>query len=214
MRSGHAKILHPLINNLYFTHLDIIDACSPWIPRREVDDEREWLAAQLHEEAREVPMYRRLLAEVGFEPDRSIRIPDSRDRYAALKECADEIDFVVGMNILAQGVLGWVEHRQLYRYDPVFFADFAGVIAREAARLELALLFLKRRPADRVMPAVHACRTHLAEVTVPHLSAYLEPAIARGIFTADIADQGFSALDRIDAELTDFFAAQNRQPRR
>lgn len=76
--------LYPLLNNLYFVHLDIVEVCARWVPRREADDERRWLAIQLARESEEMPMYLGLIRALGHEPNVKYRIPDSLNRYRQL----------------------------------------------------------------------------------------------------------------------------------
>jgi hypothetical protein len=192
--------LFPLLNNLLFVHLDIVEVCAKWIPRRERDDERFWLANQLRRETEEVPMYRALLAATGRDPDPAFRIPDSLERYARLKETEDELDVAVGMNVIAQGVLGALEHRQLLAYDPTLFAPLVETIAFETGNLERVKVFLRRRDVDHLTELMLGYHRHLLEVSIPTIMPLLKPVFELGIFTGDITQEG---LGRFAAIATD-----------
>jgi hypothetical protein len=189
--------LYPLLNNLYFVHLDILEVCAKWIPRREADDERIWLAAQLYRETREVPMYREYVGAVGYSPNRAIRIPDSENRYRELKDTEDEVDVIVGMNVIAQSVIGTIEHRQLCTFDPVFFAPLVEVLAFEAGNLERVQVMLRRRDPSHIEMLLAKYYEHLITVTKPEIMPLLEPVIALGIFADDIIEQGLARLAAI-----------------
>ena len=192
-----ARALFPLLNNLYFVHLDIVDVCSAWVPRRLRDDERQWLATQLRRETEEIPMYRALVAATGHEPNEAFRIPDSKQRYARLKASDDELDVVVGMNVIAQGVLGALEHRQLHTYDPVLFAPLVETIAFETGNLERVKVLLRRRDPDRLRELMLSYHRHLLEVSIPTIMPLLEPVIALGIFRGDIVQEGLERFAAI-----------------
>jgi hypothetical protein len=196
--------LFPLLNNLYFVHLDIVDVCAKWVPRRTRDDERFWLANQLRRETEEVPMYRALVAATGREPDAAWRIPDSRERYARLKETDDELNVAVGMNVVAQGVLGALEHRQLYAYNPVLFAPLVETIAFETGNLERVKVFLRRRDPEQLSDLMLRYHRHLLEVSIPTIMPLLEPVLTLGIFQGDIVQEGlerFAAI-AVDVDVT------------
>lgn len=193
--------LYPLLNNLYFVHLDIVDVCSRWVPRRAADDERRWLAIQLARESEEVPMYLGLIRALGHEPNVKYRIPDSLNRYGALKETEDELDMAVGMNVLAQGVLGWVEHNQLYRYDPSFFADFLDTIVFDAGNLERAKVFMRRRDPARLQELFHSYHEHMINITLPEIMPLLEPVIEAGVFEPNVVELGTARFGLIAREV-------------
>lgn len=184
------EALFPLLNNLYWVHLDIVDVCAKWVPRRERDDERAWLATQLAHEAAEVPMYRSMVEALGATPDVSYRINDSLIRYQRLKETDDDVEVLVGMNVLAQAVLGHIEHRNLLRFDPVFFAPFVETIAFDAGAWERARLAMARRDPDRLREQLVAHQRHMLDLTIPELKPLLTPVIAAGVFPPDIFEVG------------------------
>ncbi len=189
--------LFPLLNNLYFVHLDVVDVCAKWVPRRTRDDERIWLATQLRRETEELPMYRALVAATGREPDAAWRIPDSRQRYARLKEIDDELEVAVGMNVIAQGVLGALEHRQLHNYDPVLFAALVETIAFETGNLERVKVFLRRRDPERLSNLMLGYHRHLLEASIPTIMPLLEPVLTLGIFKGDIVQEGLERFAAI-----------------
>jgi hypothetical protein len=201
LSSNVRMALYPLFNNLYYVHLDIIDVCAKWLPRRERDDERAWLGLQLQRETQEIPIYRSYVDALGFEPTRDIRIPDSLNRYEALKASEDEVDILVGMNVIAQSVIGTVEHTQFCRFDPTFFAPLVDVLAWEAGNLERVLVMLKRRDLEHVEALIASYYEHLLTVTKPQLMPLLEPVIALGIFQGDVVDQSITRLVTIARRL-------------
>ena len=195
------EALYPLLNNLYWVHLDIVDVCSRWVPRRERSDERVWLATQLQREAAEVPMYLGMIEALGLAPDVSYRINDSLVRYARLKETDDEIEVLVGMNVLAQAVLGYIEHRALYRFDPVFFAQFAETIAFDAGAWERARIAMQRRDPERLRGQLAAHRQHMFDFTIPELKPLLAPVVAAGVFPPEIIEIGIERYSEVSLEL-------------
>jgi hypothetical protein len=193
--------LYPLMNNLFFVHHDIIEVCSLWLPRRDRDDEREWLALQLHRETQEIPMYKAYVHAMGYSPNSAIRIPDSLQRYQTLKETDDETEIIVGMNVVAQSVIGTIEHQQLLRFDPVLFAPLVEVLAWEAGNLQRVLAMLRRRDPSHVRELLVRYYDHLMGVTKPELLPLLDPIFALGIFETDVIDQAITRLATIAAAL-------------
>jgi hypothetical protein len=189
--------LYPLVNNLFFVHHDIVQVCSSWVPRRERDDEREWLALQLHRETHEIPLYESYVHAVGFSPNASIRIPDSVQRYETLKATGDEVEVIVGMNVVAQSVIGTIEHQQLLKFDPDLFAPLVEVLAWEAGNLQRILVMLRRRDPDHVHALLEHYYDHLLTVTKPQLMPLLEPIFALGIFESDVIEQSIARLAAI-----------------
>jgi hypothetical protein len=195
------KALFPLLNNLYWVHLDIVDVCSKWVPRRERDDERAWLATQLAREATEVAMYREMVEALGSIPDASYRINDSLVRYRRLKETDDDVEVLVGMNVLAQAVLGHIEHRNLLRFDPVFFAPFVETIAFDAGAWERARIAMTRRDPERLREQLEAHRRHMLELTIPELEPLLEPVIAVGVLAPDVFEVGIERYAEVSRQV-------------
>ncbi len=193
------NVLYPLLNNLYWVHLDIVDVCSKWVPRRERDDERIWLATQLARETVEVPMYLGFIHALGHTPNVSYRIPDSLNRYSYMKEVDDELDVVVGMNVLAQGVLGWVEHNQLYTYAPQFFAPMLETIAFDIGNLERAKVFMRRRDPERLGELFTGYRKHMLEITLPEIMPLIGPVMEAGVFQDDVVELGTERFAEIAA---------------
>jgi hypothetical protein len=195
------EALFPLLNNLYWVHLDIVDVCSKWVPRRERHDERAWLATQLQREAAEVPMYLGMVEALGSTPDVSYRINDSLVRYARLKETEDDVEVLVGMNVLAQAVLGHIEHRCLYRFDPAFFAPFAETIAFDAGAWERARIAMGRRDPEQLREQLEAHRQHMFDLTIPELKPLLAPVIMAGVFPPEIIELGIERYSEVALEL-------------
>jgi hypothetical protein len=195
------QVLYPLLNNLYYICLDIIDVCAKWVPRRQRDDERIWLATQLQRETVEVPMYLGFLKGIDRKPDPSIRITNSTLRYQHLKESEDELDVVVGMNILAQGVFGSFEHRQFYRFDPVFFAPAFDTITFELMSTERAKEFIRRRDPERVKAIFARWHHHLVVESLPQLAPYISAVADVGIFDPDLPEQGERLFEQLAADV-------------
>lgn len=191
------RLLAPLLNNLYWVHLDIIDVCAKWVPRREQGDERMWLATQLKREVSEVPMYQGLLQRLGITPDPKMRIRDSLTRYQQLKETEDEIDMVVGMNGVAQGTLGIIEHEQLYRFAPDLLAPFAEAAIGMYSDLQHAVMWMRRRERESVAAAFHRYWAHLHEVSLPEIGPLIRPLVAAGVFTEDLIRESEQRFRRI-----------------
>lgn len=202
--------LYPLLNNLYWVHLDIVEVCSKWVPRRQRHDERAWLAAQLAREAAEIPMYLGFLERLGREPDVRYRIRDSLVRYQRLKDTDDEVEVFVGMNVLAQAVLGWIEHNHLYRFDPEFFAPVAETIAFDAGNWERSKIMMRRRDPEQLRSQFEAHRDHMLEITIPELTPLLEPVIAVGVLPQDVFKIGIDryreTADAVGVEMTEVAA--------
>lgn len=186
LSAGMTKLLAPLLNNLYWVHLDIVEVCAKWVPRRTAGDERIWLATQLKRETAEIPMYQGLLERLGIKPDPAMRIRDSLLRYRALKETEDEIDMVVGMNVVAQGTLGIIEHEQLSKFAPGLLDPFAEAAIGMRTDLDRAVLWLQKRDQAAVTEAFRRYWIHLHEISLPELTPLLEPLIKAGVFAPDL----------------------------
>jgi hypothetical protein len=189
--------LYPLVNNLYHVHRDIVAVLTKWIPRRESFEEQHWLAVHLAQETREIPMYMTMIRALGFQPDARLRIPDSKNRYEILLNTESEDEVLVGMNVIAQGVLGSIEHPRLYRYSPEFFKDFVSTIAFDAANLERTRIMLLRRNHDTIVSLLMRYQRHLEEISIPELLPLLEPVFKLGIFEREVVDAGRQRLINI-----------------
>lgn len=194
------RMLTPLLNNLYWVHRDIVAALAHAIPQRS-DTDVVWLSAQLAREAAEVPQYRSLLDRIGFVPTEEIRINDSKVRYAALKETNDPVALAIGMNVVAQGTLGIIEHELLYQSFPHFLSFFPTVIMGMREDLDIAIEYLDDQPHDEVAAEARRLWLHLHNVTAPELLPLLEPIIAAGIFPADIVDRSIDRFVEICGRL-------------
>jgi hypothetical protein len=173
--------LFPLLNNLFWVHHDIVEVCAKWMPRHQRDDERMWMGEQLAREAREIRMYRSLVGQLGREPDVRYRIQDSLTRYRWLKDTEDYAEVLVGMNILAQAVLGWIEHNSLFTFDQTFFAEFADTIAFDAGNWQRAQIAIERQDQASIERELRRYYIHLQQITVPELEPLLMPVIDLGI---------------------------------
>lgn len=107
----------------------------------------------------------------------------------------------VGMNVLAQGVLGWVEHNQLYSYDPSFFAEFLDTIAFDAGNLERAKVFMRRRDPARLQQLFHRYHEHMIDITLPEIRPLLEPVIEAGVFESNVVELGTARFEEIAREV-------------
>jgi hypothetical protein len=201
------KVFFPLLNNLYWVHRDIVAVCARWVTRVERDEERLWFARQLAREAAEIPMYRRHALAAGGALNPQWRIRDSIARYQRLLETDDEVELVVGMHILAQGVLGPLEHERLYRFNPDYFSGFDDARVGNLADLEYAKIFLGRRPTARVHEHLQRAYTHLVETTVPEITPLMAPLFELGVIEPEavaIAKSTFRELARaLQCEIVD-----------
>lgn len=179
------RLITPLLNNLYWVHRDIVEAIARSIPARS-DEDIVWLSSQLRREAAEVSQYRGRLERIGFVPTQAIRIQDSLVRYRRLKETECPIELAVGMNVVAQGTLGIIEHECLYRRFPDFLPFFPEIIDGMGKDLETAIAFLREQPREAVEREMVRLWQHLHLITIPELDPLLAPLIARGIFPATI----------------------------
>lgn len=193
--------LYPLLNNLFWVHQDIVAVISRWLPRIEADDERTWLGEHAAREAHEVGMYRKLVHQLGREPDVSYRIRDSLLRYGWLRETEDYAEVLVGMNVLAQAVLGWIEHNALLRFDAEFFAPFVDTVSFDAANWQRAQIMMRRHDQTALQAQFQRYYDHLTSITIPELTPLLEPVIALGVFPADIFEIGEARYLGLAAEL-------------
>jgi len=194
------RLVTPLLNNLYWVHKDIVAAIANAIPQRN-DTEAIWLATQLRREALEVPLYKGRLDAIGFIPTEAIRINDSKQRYRELRITKSPIVLAVGMNVVAQGTLGVIEHEYLHRYFGEFLSFFPEVISGMKEDLDVAIGYLSEQPTSDVLAEFQRLWIHLHLVTIPELTPLLEPIIARGIFPKTLVQESIERFLKIADQL-------------